>query len=213
MKTGKWKALSYKHGRCQSHTAENLVEGLKRTAVGEWGFEGKIIAYVHDNASNILLANTQLLEWDSSSCFAHTLQLAIIDGFKVDAVSRVVAAASRVVSHFHHSTVASQALRSKQEQQNLPQHCLIQHCRTRWNSICDVVERLHEQRWAIATVLSDKRFTKLSDSRTLEPTDQSWHIMEELIPVLKSLKMATTALCGESDMSISQVYPVTTTLL
>ena len=37
--------------------------------------------------------------------------------------------------------------------------------------------------------------------------------MEELIPVLKSLKMAKTVLCGESDVSFSLVYPVTTTLL
>lgn len=37
--------------------------------------------------------------------------------------------------------------------------------------------------------------------------------MEELIPVLHSLKCATTALCGESGVSISMVYPVTATLI
>ena len=70
----------------ERHTAENLPEGLRK-AVEESGLEGKFIACVHDNASNILLANTQLLEWDLSLCFAHTLQLAINYGFKVNAVS------------------------------------------------------------------------------------------------------------------------------
>ncbi|KAL7395064.1 hypothetical protein ABVT39_009421 [Epinephelus coioides] len=37
--------------------------------------------------------------------------------------------------------------------------------------------------------------------------------MEELIPVLHSLKCASTALCGESGVSISMIYPVTATLL
>ncbi|KAL3048788.1 hypothetical protein OYC64_008294 [Pagothenia borchgrevinki] len=37
--------------------------------------------------------------------------------------------------------------------------------------------------------------------------------MEEMLPVLRSLKCATTALCGESGVSSSMIYPVTATLL
>uniref|UniRef100_H3ARV4 HAT C-terminal dimerisation domain-containing protein n=1 Tax=Latimeria chalumnae TaxID=7897 RepID=H3ARV4_LATCH len=185
----------------ERHTAENLADMLN-TAAKTWNLKG-----VHDNASNIVLANTALLEWESNPCFAHTLQLAINDGFKVSSINHVVGAASQLVSHFHHSTVATQALKLKQQQQNLPQHRLMQYCKTRWNSI-NMFERLQEQRWAIAAVLSNRSFTKMAEELT-----DNWHIIEELLPVLRSLKCATTALCGKSEVSISMVYPVTATLL
>ena len=109
--------------------------------------------------------------------------------------------------------MATEALKGKQAELNLPQHRLIQHVKTRWNSIYDMFECLLEQRWALAAVLSDRGFTKLTDARTLELADASWHVMEELLPVLKSLKCATTALCGETELSISMVHPITATLL
>lgn len=196
----------------ERHTAENIASVLS-TATEHWGINGKVIACVHDNASNMVLANTEHTEWDSQPCFAHSLQLAINDGFKLQNINHVVASASRLVSHFHHSTAATQALKQKQQLQHLPEHKLVQYCRTRWNSIHDMFQRLLEQRWATSAVLSDRTFTKLSDARTLELTDDSWSVMEELIPVLHSLKCATTALCGESGVSISMVYPVTATLI
>lgn len=52
----------------ERHTAENLAEYL-RSAAEEWGLTGKIIACVHDNAANMLVANRRLLEWESVSCF------------------------------------------------------------------------------------------------------------------------------------------------
>uniref|UniRef100_A0A8C6TE01 BED-type domain-containing protein n=1 Tax=Neogobius melanostomus TaxID=47308 RepID=A0A8C6TE01_9GOBI len=196
----------------ERHTAENIANVLS-TATDHWGIRGKVIACVHDNASNMIRVNTEHVEWDSQPCFAHSLQLAINDGFKLQHINNVVTSASRLVSHFHHSTTATQALKQKQQLQHLPEHKLIQYCRTRWNSIYDMFQRLLEQRWAISAVLSDRAFTKLSDARTLELTDNNWSVMEELMPVLHSLKHATTALCGESGVSISMVYPVTATLI
>ncbi|KAK5883122.1 hypothetical protein CesoFtcFv8_019485 [Champsocephalus esox] len=74
-------------------------------------------------------------------------------------------------------------------------------------------DRLLEQRWAVAAVLSDRSVTTLSDARTLDLADDSWIVMEEMLPVLRSLKCTTTALCGESGVSSSMIYPVTATLL
>lgn len=146
-------------------------------------------------------------------CFAHTLQLAIIDGFKAASMSRLVGAFSRLVSHFHHSSVATNALKGKPRQQNLPEHKLIQCCRTRWNSVCEMFERMHEQRRAVSATLSDRNVTKLTEARTLELTDDNWQTMEDMLPVLRTLKCATTALCSESNVCISMVCPVTSTLL
>ena len=95
--------------------------------------------------------------------------------------------------------MATVALKKKQQQQDLPEHKLIQSCKTRWNSVSDMFQRIHEQRWAITAVLSDRTVTKLTDARMLELSDESWQTIEAMLPVLESLKSVTaTALCGEA---------------
>ena len=193
----------------ERHTGENLEKELKRV-VAEWELESdRVSACVHDNKANIVKAN-QACEWESVCCFAHTLQLAIQDGFKaVPILERVVGASSKLVAHFHHSTIATQALRAKQKQM-FPdrEHALIQCCKTRWNSIYNMFARLLEQRWAITAVLSDRSVTKPGDARNLELRDDYWRMMEEIEPVLKALEVATTASCAEEVVSLSDVYPV-----
>lgn len=190
------------------HTADNL-SALLRETVDHWGLTGKVVACVHDNASNIVAANNaERVDWMSVSCFAHTLQLAINDAFKMF-VYRVVCAAGKLVRHFSHSTVASKALEEKQQQMKLPTHKLIQSCKTRWNSVVDMFARLLEQRWAVTAVLSDRTVTKLQDARVLELTDEYWGIMGDLAPLLETLKCATTIMSSEKTVSISHIYPIT----
>lgn len=190
------------------HTADVLAEKLN-DSVAQWNIEGRVIACVHDNAANIVAANRPgRVNWISMACFAHTLQLAIHDGFALY-LYRVISAAAKLVSHFNHSTVATKALQKKQEQMGLPAHKLIQSCKTRWNSVCDMFDRLKEQRWAVAAVLSDRTVTRLQDARVLELKDEYWQLMEETQPVLKALKTATTVMSGEKEVSVSNTYPVT----
>ncbi|XP_077095365.1 E3 SUMO-protein ligase ZBED1-like [Siphateles boraxobius] len=194
------------------HTAENLAAKLI-DAVETWGLNGKVSACVHDNARNIVAANSpERVNWESVPCFAHTLQLAVNDGFNVF-VHRVIVAAGRLVRHFNHSTPACKALEDKQSQMKLPKHQLIQSCKTRWNSVCDMFGRLLEQRWAVTAVLSDRTVTRLQDARTLEIRDKHWQIMEEIAPVLETLKCATTIMSSEKNVSISNIYPITFSLL
>ncbi|XP_075325281.1 E3 SUMO-protein ligase ZBED1-like [Odontesthes bonariensis] len=194
------------------HTADNLAEKLKES-VDDWGLAGRVAACVHDNARNIVAANDPTrVSWQSLPCFAHTLQLAINDGFALD-MHRVIAAAGRLVKHFHHSTPATRALEAKQEQLQLPKHRLIQSCKTRWNSVRDMFERLMEQRWAVTAVLSDRTVTKIQNARILEMKDEHWQLMEDSLPVLKALKCATTVLSSETEVSISSTYPITFSLI
>lgn len=194
------------------HTADNLTAKLV-DAVETWGLSGKVSACVHDNARNIVAANSPgRVSWDSIPCFAHTLQLAVNDGFNVF-VHRVIVAAGRLVRHFNHSTPACKALEAKQDQMQLPKHQLIQSCKTRWNSVCDMMARLLEQRWAVTAVLSDRAVTKLQEARTLEIRDEHWQIMEEILPVLEKLKCATTVMSTEKEVSVSNIYPITFSLI
>lgn len=101
------------------HTADNFVEKLNQ-AVESWGLTGRVIACVHDNARNIVSANNPTrVSWHSVPCFAHTLQLAVNNGFAAY-LNRVIAAAGRLVKHFNHSTPATKALEVKQQQMQLP---------------------------------------------------------------------------------------------
>lgn len=194
------------------HTADNLAATLNG-AVDEWGMTGKVVACVHDNANNIVAANIpERVDWISVACFAHTLQLAINDAFKLF-VYKVISAAGKLVRHFNHSTVACKALEAKQEQMQLPKHKLIQSCKTRWNSVFDMFERLLEQRWAVTAVLSDRTVTKLQDARILEIKDEYWAIMDDLKPVLETLKCATTIMSSEKTVSISHIYPITFSII
>ncbi|KAK0139092.1 hypothetical protein N1851_024374 [Merluccius polli] len=95
----------------------------------------------------------------------------------------------------------------------LPAHWLIQSCKTRWNSVCQTFERLLEQRWAVTAVLSDHTATKLQDARVLELKDEYWQLMEDVAPVLGALKCATTIMSAEKEVSISNTYPITFSLI
>lgn len=154
----------------------------------------------------MVLANQGLLERESVLCFAYTLQPAINDGFKIASVSHVVTACRRLVSHFHHSTVSIAGQKRKQVEQNLPNHKLIQYCRTRWNSECEMFDQLCEQRWAVSATLSERNPTKVTDARALELNDDNWQTIEDILPALHSLKCATTALCSESHVCICVGY-------
>ncbi|XP_075753123.1 chromodomain-helicase-DNA-binding protein 2 isoform X4 [Pelodiscus sinensis] len=197
----------------ERQTAENLAAQLN-TVVERWGLAGRVLACVHDNANNIMLANTpKYVAWESINCFAHTLQLAINDGFSVSCVDHAVTAASKLVAHFHHSPAARKALERKQTQLRVQQHPLIQSCKTCLNSVCDMFERLSEQRWAITAVLSDSTVTKQPDIRMLQLHDEHWQFIEDILPVLSALNCATTAMSAEQSASISNIYPICNSLL
>ncbi|XP_060788879.1 uncharacterized protein LOC132893764 [Neoarius graeffei] len=69
--------------------------------------------------------------------------------------------------------------------------------------------RLVEQRWAVCAVLSDRSVTKLTDARTLELRDDFWQLMEDMAPALEALKCATTVMSADTEVSISNTYPIT----
>lgn len=83
----------------------------------------------------------------------------------------------------------------------LATHRLTQSCKTRWNSVCEMFDRLVEQQWAVVAVLSDRTVTKLQDARILELKDEYWQLMEDTQPVLSALKCATTVMSAEKDVS------------
>ena len=111
------------------HIAESLTEIAK-----DWNLDGKVIAVVHDNASNMVLASDLLEDWGDLPCFGHTLQLAVNGGLEVNSISRLSGACKKIVAHFKHSIVPTTALHEQQVTMKIPQHSLLQEVSTRWNS-------------------------------------------------------------------------------
>ncbi|XP_072244204.1 E3 SUMO-protein ligase ZBED1-like [Leuresthes tenuis] len=193
-------------------TTDSMTERLHGT-VQAWGIAGKITACVHNNTESILSAQARArVSWDYATCFATTLQLAVTEGLSEDLV-RIVAAAGRLVRHFSQNSLASEALEQKQVQMCLPQHKLIKSRKARWDTICDMFERLLEQRWAIKAVLSDRTVTNRQEAQALEIEDDCWQIIQNFTPVLATLKWATTVISAETEVSISNIYPITFSLI
>lgn len=196
-----------------SHTdGDSIAERLLHT-VDTWGIAGKVTACVHNNTQDMLAAHACTgITWVYATCFATTLQMAVNDGLGDDLL-RIIVAAGKLVKHFKHNLLASEALGQKQAQMCLPQHKLIYSSKARWDTICDMFERLLEQRWAIKAVLSDRTITNRKEARLLEIEDDCWQIIENFSPVLATLKWATTVICAETEESISNIYPITFSLI
>ena len=110
-----WKLQNFVLGTLsfpERHTGVNIAQKLKE--VGErWGIIGKVITVSHDQALNMEAAMEILTEdcnWRSLACSAHRLQLCILAGLKINAIDRLTMAVKKIVSHFSHSVVATEAL-------------------------------------------------------------------------------------------------------
>ena len=193
----------------ERHTGVNIAEKLK--GVGErWGIIHKVMIVSHDQGSNMEAALEILTEecnWQSLACSAHQLQLCILAGLKVNAIDKLTAAVKKIVSHFRHSVVATEALKKKQQQMNITAKKLINSCPTRWNSTYEMLERVLKLHWPIAAVLSDATITKRSD-RYLDLKTEQWKLTEDIVAVLEPFTIATTFFSYEENVSISSVFAI-----
>lgn len=123
--------------------------------------------------------------YDSGRCFIHSLQRAIEESLKSQKeVLQMVAAARRIVTHFNHSSLAEQKLKSIQQELKLPNHQLVQDVSTRWNSTFYLMERLLEQKRAVSLYITDHE--------TLNNlTHAQWELMAQCIKLLKPFEEIT----------------------
>jgi hypothetical protein len=194
------------------HTGENLANEIK-SIVENFGLSNiPVSGITTDNAAN-MVTMTSHLNWQHIRCFAHTLQLSVKAGLKIKDISNAAAAARKLVGHFKKSSLASNELNSRQKQLDLPQHSLLQDVPTRWNATYAMFEWFLEQLLAIFAVLHNTSITSPADAQVLELSDKVWKVVEDLVPVLKPLQVATTTISGTSFPTLSIVYPIVLGLL
>lgn len=173
-----------------------------------WNLTRKVTACVHNNGDG----------WDHGplnyvQCFASTLRLAVHDGLEGADLLRIVVAAGKLAKHFNSNMAAKDALERKQLQMCLPQRRLVRSSRTKWDTICDMFECLLEQHWAVKAVLSDRTVTNQCEAHALEMEDECWQTMESFTPVLSTLRWAAAVISADAEVSISNVYPITFSLI
>ena len=94
------------------HTGVNLADELK-DSLARWDLkDDDLVSITTDNARNIVCA-TEILSWPRFGCLALTLQIGVKKAMEIPQISRALARARRVVTHFHHSSKSSYILKQK----------------------------------------------------------------------------------------------------
>ena len=130
------------------HTGQAIADRLKEVAAS-YGVTDEMLAVVHDQAANVECSQDILsseLGWESMHCIAHCLQLCLKSGLSITSIDRLLGAARKLVRHFKHSVVATEALKEQQVCMNVLQNKLAQDVTTRWNSSYYMLERLVQLR-------------------------------------------------------------------
>ena len=110
----------------------------------DWQISRKrVFLILRDSGANVV-REINLIALPNLSCFAHSLQLVVNEGLKVQQ------AVVDVTTHFNHSIFAKQQLRAIQARLAIPQHSILQSVPTWWNSVYIMLERAVEQKSAIS---------------------------------------------------------------
>ena len=190
----------------QSHTGENLATELE-DMLKAWNLSvAQLSAATTDNAANIVLA-METLGWGHFRCFSHSLQLAINQAFEIQQVSRALARARNLVTHFHHSPRSTHSLKEKQSDLKHPSHSLVQQVATRWNSAYYTLQRILEQQQPLCATLLELRRPDLM------PTDAEITAMEIIVEVMEPFVQITEIMGAETWVTSSAVRPLLYKLL
>lgn len=187
-----------------NHTSENISE-LLLNVLDTWNLKEKIHLFVRDNGINIV-NGIMKAGFSAISCFIHTLQLVVKDSIKSQrAVSDVIAISRNIVTHFNHSSVACSNLSKIQtEKLNESAKKLIQDVSTRWNSTYYMLERLLEQKSALALYAAENgKIQNLSSTQ--------WTILENVLHLLQPFE-EITKIMSSSEGIASEVIPTVLTL-
>ncbi|XP_077968218.1 E3 SUMO-protein ligase ZBED1-like [Styela clava] len=103
----------------EAQTAENIKSEILKS-LSEFDISPtKVFSVTTDNGANVVSACRLLYEeygWYHITCAAHTIQLCIEDGLKIEEISFALAGARHMVQYFRRSTKAMTTLRHRHAQ-------------------------------------------------------------------------------------------------
>ena len=173
-----------------SHTGQ-LISRTILDMLDTWGIENEKRGVLVKNNGASMIKAAQLTGLDHLGCYIHTIQLVVNRGLKVQpAIIDAIAIARALVGHFRHSSLATDDLYKIQKSLQLdggtpyPTHRLVQDVATRWNSTFYMLERLIEQKRAIAIYCQDNEGVKNLKAK-------EWNLMERVITTLRPFEQET----------------------
>ena len=188
----------------ESHTGLHIAQRVNQIRE-EFGIAKENVAGItRDNAANMDVAMAEL-GFPDTSCFGHTIQLAINAALDDPEIQACISACRNVVTHFNLSIKSTEEL---QKQTVGKPVALQQDVATCWNSTYYMMKSLLPNRAGIYSVLHNKDFTKPEMARKLEIKNEFWAFIEKLCKVLKPFEIATSQLSGEFYPTLGSVYPL-----
>ncbi|XP_056395015.1 E3 SUMO-protein ligase ZBED1-like [Hyla sarda] len=181
-------------------TDSNLADIL-HPVLKEFGLSSNLVSCVVHDRSESISAHAQSFKdsfgWASLCCTSHVLQLCVQAGLEVQEVKDALAAARGLVSYFQEDFKASCYLNAKLEAMNKPR--LVMDTEKYWISTLEMCRTLIDLKWAILSILEEQGVKNLSE--------QHWKLLQDLVPMLKTIWIATAFLQEEQNASISSLMP------
>ena len=185
----------------KSHTSEHLIEIINEM-IEEWGISDKHITFVTDNARDIKRAICDLSNYMWIGCFAHTLNLSIGKALKVVRVKNTVTRCKKIVNYFGKSNNATRMLKEEEAKLGMIELLTLNYCKTRWNSINIMFER-------VIRILPPVCSTLVICNRTdLIPNQTTQGNMIQLSELLGVFEAATIFVSAQKVPTISLVKPM-----
>ncbi|KAJ8402168.1 hypothetical protein AAFF_G00370330 [Aldrovandia affinis] len=138
--------------------------------------------------------------WVAQLCAGEALKLCVQEGLQVEAVRQALVAARGIVSHFQHNLCAAAALNHKAEAANKPGARLVLDDPGRWATAIDMCESLLELKWVVSSVLEEQKAAP-------NLADHQWRLLQELVPVLRTVRIAAAFLTEDTNAPVSALMP------
>uniref|UniRef100_A0A8C3JZA4 BED-type domain-containing protein n=1 Tax=Calidris pygmaea TaxID=425635 RepID=A0A8C3JZA4_9CHAR len=194
----------WRRARCLMETQRAKAQGMlgeKLVALlAQFGLSGKaVFCLMHDGATTEVTHG-----WSEVPCAARTLQLCVKAGLEVQEVEEALAVARGIIRYFQQDPKATRSLTSKLEAINKSQLKLVADAGARWLTTVEMCETLLELKWAIMAVLEED---PKGAAGVQNLADHQWKLLQDLLPVMRTLKLATAFLREEQNVSISSLLP------
>lgn len=138
--------------------------------------------------------------WEPLLCVGEALKICVQEGLYVETVRQALLDARGIVLHFQHDVNAAAALNQKAEAANKGAARLVLDDPGRWATAIDMCERLLEVKWLVSSVLEEQKAAP-------NLADHQWRLLHELVPVLRTVRIAASFLCEDINASISSLMP------
>ena len=186
----------------ERHTAENIALALEN-CISEWNLTRKVEVVVTDNGANVKKAIKDVLYYQHHSCIAHDLNLGVNDALRnCEDLSNVFEKCRKIVGFFKSSVVATEKLKEKQIEMEMPELKVKQDVPTRWNSKYIMIKRLMDIKLPLESTIN-------SLSVSFDPvTSHEWKVITDILLVLQPFESLTSELSGEKYVTSSLIVPL-----